>query len=154
MPQFRIEISPDDHKNAPYKPPLRQSSTEDAELQPQLKCVLRNGWIRPSSSHYGCPVLFVPKQDGSLRICIDYCTINHITKKERYSLPHIEELVQLLGGLLYLSKIDIVTGYHQMRMYVGDQQNTACSMKYSLYQWMVLPFGLTNSPDQFMQVMN
>ena len=153
-PQFKIDISPEDDKKAPYRPPYRLSPKEDAELQRQLDKAIRNGWIRPSNSHYGSPVLFVPKKDGGLRMCIDYRAVNRITRKDRYPLPHIEELVQPLGGSTCFSKIDLASGYHQIRICAADRQKTAFSTKYGLYEWTVLPFGLANAPSQFMRVMN
>jgi hypothetical protein len=130
------------------------SPKEDRELQEQLGKALRNGWIRPSSSHYGSPSLFEPKKDGGLRMCIDYRAVNRITRKDRYPLPHIEDLDQPLGGSNCFSKIDLALGYHQIRICAGNCQKTAFSTMYGLYKWMVLPFGLANAPSQFIRVMN
>jgi hypothetical protein len=132
--RFKIEILPKGNKMAPYQPPYRLSPKEDAELQRQFDNALQNEWIHPSSSHYGFPVLCVSKKDGGLGMCIDYRAVNRITKKDRYPLPHIEELVQRLGGSSYFSKIDLASGYHQIRICAGLQQKTALSTKYSLYE--------------------
>jgi hypothetical protein len=137
-----------------YRPPYWLSPKEDAELQCQLEKALPNGWIRPSSSQYGSPVLFVPKKNGGLRMCIDYRTVNCITKKDRYPLPHTEELVHPLGGSSYFPKMDLASGYHQIRICSGDQRKSAFSTKCGLYEWTVLPFGLANARSQFMWVMN
>jgi len=132
-PQCGIEISPKNDKKAPYRPPYSLSPKEVTELKVQLEKALQNESICPSSSRYGFPVLFVPKQDGGLRMCIDYHAISCITKKKRYPLPHIEELVHPLSGLSYFSQINLASGYHQIRICVGDRQNTALSMKYNPY---------------------
>jgi hypothetical protein len=115
-PQFKIDILPEDDKKAPYQPPYCLSLKEDAELQRQWEKALRNGWIRPSSSHYSSLILFVPKKAGGLRMCINYRAVNFITRKDRYPLPHIEELVQLLGGSSCFSKIDLASGCHYIRI--------------------------------------
>jgi hypothetical protein len=102
--QVKIDISPEDDKKAPYRPPYRLSPKEDAELQRQLEKTLCNGWRRTSNSRFGSPLLFVPKKDGGLQMCINYRAVNRIIRKDRYPLPHIEELVQPLGGFKLLLK--------------------------------------------------
>ena len=98
----------------PHKSPFRLSSTEMEELQRQVELLLEQGWIRPSSSPYGAPVLFVPKKDGKWRMCIDYRALNKITIKNRYPPPKVEELMDRLHGARYFTKIDLYSGYHQI----------------------------------------
>jgi hypothetical protein len=150
--EFRIVIEPGG--KVPFRSPYRISPKEEAELRRQIEKALRNGWITPSSSNYGSPVLFVPKGDGSLRMCIDYRAVNRITVKDRYPLPHIEDLFNGLEGSKVFSKLDLASGYHQTRIAPGDRQKTAFTTKFGLYEWRVLPFGLANAPSQFMRMMD
>lgn len=114
QPQFSIIVSPEDDKEAPYQPPYRLSPKEDAELKRQLEKALCNRWIMPRSSHHGSPVLFVPKKDGGLRMCINYWAVNRITRRDPCPLPHIEELVQPLGSSNCFSKIGLAPGNYQI----------------------------------------
>ena len=100
----------------PHKSPYGLSSTEMEELQRQVELLLEQGWIRPSSSPYGAPVLFVPKKDGKWHMCIDYRALNKITVKNKYLLPKVEELMDRLHGARYFTKIDLYSGYHQIRV--------------------------------------
>jgi hypothetical protein len=150
--EFKIVIEPGG--KVPFRSPYRISPKEEAELRRQIEKALRNGWITPSSSNYGSPVLFVPKADGSLRMCIDYRAVNRITVKDRYPLPHIEDLSNGLEGSKVFSKLDLASGYHQIRIAPGDRQMTAFTTKFGLYEWRVLPFGLANAPSQFMRMMD
>jgi hypothetical protein len=151
--EFRIVIEPGGLK-VPFRSPYRISPKEEAELRRQIEKALRNGWITPSSSNYGSPVLFVPKGDTSLRMCIDYRAVNRITVKDRYPLPHIEDLFNGLEGSKVFSKLYLASGYHQIRIAPGDRQKTAFTTKFGLYEWRVLPFGLANAPSQFMRMMD
>ena len=98
----------------PHKSPYRLSSSEMEELRRQVELLLEQGWIRPSSSPYGAPVLFIPKKNGKWRMCVDYRALNKITIKNRYPLPKIEELLDRLRGALYFTKLDLHSGYHQI----------------------------------------
>ena len=138
----------------PHKSPYRLSSTEMEELRRQVELLLEQGWIRPSSSPYGAPVLFVPKKDGKWRMCIDYRALNKTTIKNRYPLPKVEELMDRLHGARYFTKIDLYSGYHQIRVRESDIQKTAFVTRYGAFEYLVMPFGLCNAPATFQRMMN
>ncbi|GJR89325.1 putative reverse transcriptase domain-containing protein [Tanacetum coccineum] len=120
----------------------------------QLKELSDKGFIRPSSSPWGAPVLFVKKKDGSFRMCIDYHELNKLTVKNHYPLPRIDGLFDQLQGSSVYSKIDLRSGYHQLRVREGDILKTAFKTRYGHYEFQVMPFGLTNAPAVFMDLMN
>ncbi|GKE26858.1 putative reverse transcriptase domain-containing protein [Tanacetum coccineum] len=124
------------------------------ELSEQLKELSDKGFIRPSSSPWGAPVLFVKKKDGSFRMCIDYWELNKLTVKNRYPLPRIDDLFDQLQGSSVYSKIDLRSGYHQLRVREEDIPKTAFRTRYGHYEFQVMPFGLTNAPAVFMDLMN
>ncbi|KAL4032611.1 hypothetical protein IC575_005691 [Cucumis melo] len=115
------------------------------ELKVQLQELLDKGFIRPSVSPWGAPVLFVKKKDGSMRLCIDYRELNKVTVKNRYPLPRIEDLFDQLQGATVFSKIDLRSGYHQLRIRDGDIPKTAFRSRYGHYEFIVMSFGLTNA---------
>lgn len=147
----RIELVPG--STPPSKGAYRLSTSELDELRNQLDNLLECGFIRQSHSPFGAPMLFVRKKDGSLRMCIDYRALNNITIKNKYPLPRVDELLNRLGGARYFSKIDLQSGYHQIRMHESDIEKTAFRTRYGSFEFLVLPFGLTNAPSTFMQMM-
>ncbi|GBG93035.1 hypothetical protein CBR_g58303 [Chara braunii] len=124
------------------------------ELRRQLKELTKKGWIRPSTSPFGSPVLFVPKKGGTLRICIDYRGLNAIIVKNAEPLPRIDDLLDRVQGCKYYSKIDLKSGYHQIAIRPEDQHKTAFQTRYGLYEFVVMPFGLCNAPGTFQHAMN
>ncbi|GKE56686.1 putative reverse transcriptase domain-containing protein, partial [Tanacetum coccineum] len=124
------------------------------ELSAKLQELQDKGFIRPSHSPWGVPVLFVKKKDGALCMCIDYREFNKLTIKNRYPLPRIDDLFDQLQGARYFSKIDLRSGYHQLRVYEEYIPKTAFRMRYRHFDFMVMPFGLTNAPAVFMDLMN
>ncbi|OMO58913.1 reverse transcriptase [Corchorus capsularis] len=136
------------------KTPYRMAPTELKELKEQLQELLDNGFIRPSVSPWGAPVLFVKKNDGSMRLCIDYRELNKVTVRNRYPLPHIDDLFDQLKGAQVFSKIDLRSGYHQLKIKVEDVPKSAFRTRYGHYEFLVMPFGLTNAPAAFMDLMN
>jgi len=134
----------------PSRPTYRMSFVEMDELKKQLNDLLAKGFIKPSTSPFGAPVLFVHKKEGTLRLCVDYRALNKITIKNRYPLPRIEELMDRLSGAKFFSKIDLYSGYHQIRIKESDTPKTAFRTRYGHYEFLVLPFGLTNAPATFM----
>ena len=135
-------------------PSYRMAPAELRELKAQLEELLSKGFIRPSISPWGAPVLFVKKKDGSLRLCIDYRQLNRVTIRNQYPLPRIDELFDQLQGSRVYSKIDLRSGYHQLRVHESDVPKTAFKTRYGHYEFMVMPFGLTNAPAAFMDLMN
>jgi hypothetical protein len=150
--EFYIDLIPGTARIA--KRPYCMAPTELAELKLQIAELHQKGYIRPSSSPWGGPVLFVTKKDGSMRMCIDYRSLNEVTIKNKYPLPRIDDLFDQLQGAKYLSKIDLRLGYHQLRIKEADVQKTAFVTGYGQYEFTVMPFGLTNAPAFFMNLIN
>lgn len=148
----KIELMPGSEPT--HRGIYRMSPAELDELKKQLDQLLSYGFIRPSTSPFGAPVLFVKKKDGGLRMCIDYRALNRITIKNRYPLPRVDELFDRLRGAKYFSKMDLRSGYHQVRIHPDDIHKTAFRTRYGHYEFLVLPFGLTNAPATFMHLMN
>ena len=136
------------------KRPYRKATDEVKELKEQLRELQEKGYIRPSSSPWGSPVLFIRKKDGSLRMCIDYRSLNEVTIKNKYPLPRINDLFDQLQGAKYFSKIDLRFGYYQLKIRPSDVQKTAFVTRYGQYEFTVMPFGLTNAPAYFLNLMN
>ncbi|RVW67114.1 Retrovirus-related Pol polyprotein from transposon 17.6 [Vitis vinifera] len=136
------------------KAPYRIAPVELKELKVQLQELLDKGFIRPSVSPWGAPVLFVKKKDGSRRLCIDYRELNKVTVRNKYPLPRIDDLFDQLQGACVFSKIDLQSGYHQLRVRGEDVPKTAFRTRYGHYEFLVMPFGLTNAPATFMDLMN
>ena len=136
------------------KAPYRMAPAELKELKEQLQELLDSGFIRPSSSPWGSPVLFVKKKDGTLRMCIDYRGLNQVTIKNKYPLPRIDELFDQLQGSTVFSKLDLRQGYYQLKIKESDIPKTALNSRYGHYEFVVMPFGLTNAPAAFMDLMH
>ncbi|GKB03578.1 reverse transcriptase domain-containing protein [Tanacetum coccineum] len=150
--EFQIDLVPGAAPVA--RAPYRLAPSELQELSTQLQELSDKGFIRPSSSPWGAPVLFVKKKDGSFRMCIDYRELNKLTVKNRYPLPRIDDLFDQLQGSRVYSKIDLRSGYHQLRVREEDIPKTAFRTRYGHYEFQVMPFGLTNAPAVFMDLMN
>ncbi|GJU28690.1 putative nucleotidyltransferase, ribonuclease H [Tanacetum coccineum] len=150
--EFQIDLIPGAAPIA--RTPYRLAPSEMQELSNQLQELTDRGFIRPSTSPWGAPVLFVKKKDGSFRMCIDYRELNKLTIKNRYPLPRIDDLFDQLQGSSVYSKIDLRSGYHQLRVREKDIPKTAFRTRYRHYEFQVKPFGLTNAPAVFMDLMN
>ncbi|GKC50075.1 putative nucleotidyltransferase, ribonuclease H [Tanacetum coccineum] len=124
------------------------------ELRKQLKELMDAGYIRPSKAPYGALVLFQRKKDRSLRMCIDYRALNKVTIKNKYHVPLIADLFDQLGKARYFTKLDLRSGYYQVRIAEGDEAKTTCVTRYGSYEFLVMPFGLTNVPATFFTLMN
>jgi hypothetical protein len=133
--------------------PYRMSASELSELKKQLEELIEKKFIRPSVSPWGAPLL-VKKKDGSMRLCIDYRQLNKVTIKNKYPLPRIDDLMDQLVGAKVFSKIDLRSGYHQIRVKAEDISKTAFRTRYGHYEYSVMPFGVTNAPGVFMEYMN
>jgi len=138
----------------PAKAPYRMNHEELKEFQVQLEELLTKGYIKPSKSPYGAPVLFVHKKDGTLKMCVDYRALNKVTVKNRYPLPRNDDLFYRLSGAKVLSRIDLRSGYYQIRVAEGDKEKTTCRTRYGSYEFLVMPFGLTNAFATFCTFMN
>ncbi|PKA51095.1 RNA-directed DNA polymerase like [Apostasia shenzhenica] len=136
------------------KAPYRMVVSELRELKTQLHELLDKGYIRPSVFPWGAPVLFVKKKDGTLRICIDYRELNRVTIKNKYPLPHINDLFDQLDGASVFSKIDLRNGYYQLKIKNKNIPKTTFRIRYGHYEYLVMPFGLMNAPVVFMDLMN
>lgn len=138
----------------PFRASYRMNSAELAELQKRIAELLEKGWIRASHSMYGAPVVLARKASGELRMCLDYRALNQQTIRDRYPLPRVDELLDQLGGSAVYSKLDLASGYHQVAMHPDDIHKTAFNCRYGLFEWTVMPMGLTNAPSAFMRMMN
>ncbi|GKV53533.1 hypothetical protein SLEP1_g60053, partial [Rubroshorea leprosula] len=150
--EFAIDLVPG--TGPVSKAPYRMASAELKELKVQLEELLEKGFICPSVSPWGAPVLFVKKKDGSMRLCIDYRELNKVSVKNRYPLPRIDDLFDQLKCAQVFSKIDLRSGYHQVKIKPDDVLKIAFRTRYGHYEFIVMPFGLTNAPARFMDLMN
>ncbi|GBG79852.1 hypothetical protein CBR_g30117 [Chara braunii] len=144
VPDYRV------HHQAPYRLPIPEAT----ELKRELEELLRLGFIKPSNSPWGAPVLFARKADGTLRLCIDYRGLNCYTVKNSYPMPRSDELFDRLAGNRFFTKIDLRSGYHQIRVAAADQLKTAFRSRFGQYEFTVMQFGLTNAPATFQRTMN
>jgi len=148
---FTIKLAPG--SSPPFRTPYKMSPKEEAEAHRQIADLLDRGLIDPSTSEFGAPVLFV-KKDGSMPMCVDYRALNKLTVRDRYPLPHIEVLLNKLHGAKYFTKLDLASGYHQIRIAPEDIPKTAFTTPLGHFEFKVLPFGLTNAPATFQSIMN
>jgi hypothetical protein len=150
--EFTIELEPGTALIS--RCPYRMAPPELAEMKKQLGELLEKGFIWPNTSPWGCPAIFVKKKDDTLRMCIDYRPLNAVTIKNKYPLPRIDTLFDQLAGGKVFSKIDLRSGYYQIKIRPQDISKTAFSTRYGLYEYLVMSFGLTNAPAFFMYLMN
>nr|GFD24202.1 putative reverse transcriptase domain-containing protein [Tanacetum cinerariifolium] len=150
--EFQTNLAPGTAPVAQF--PYRLSPSKMKELSDQLKDLADKGFIRPGSSPWGAPVLFVKKKDRSFRMCIDYQELNKLMLKNHFLLTRIDDLFDQLQGLSVYSKIDLRSGYHQLRVREEDISKTAFKTRYGHYEFQVMSFGLTNTPAVFMDLIN
>ncbi|MCO5573414.1 hypothetical protein L7F22_027185 [Adiantum nelumboides] len=142
-----IELIPG--SSPPNKPFYRVSQAQQEEIMRQVNELVEKGMVRPSSSPFCSPVLLVHKKDDTYRMCVDYRALNKITIKNKFHVPRIEDLFDKLQGSTYFSRIDLKSGYHQIRIVNEDILKTAFRTTFGLYEYLVMPFGLTNAPATF-----
>ena len=150
--EHAIDLEPG--KQPPYRPIYNLSEKELKVLREYLDSSMAKGWICPSQSPAGAPIFFIPKKDGTLRLCVDYRGLNAITIKNRYPLPLISETLDRLSGAKIFTQLDLRDAYHRIRIKKGDEWKTAFRTRYGHYEYQVMPFGLANAPATFQAYIN
>ena len=150
--EHRIDLIPG--APLPNKAPYRVNPEETKEIQQQVQQLIDNGHVRESLSPCVVPVILVPKPDGSFRLCSDCRPINAITVCYRHPIPRLDDMLDELSGANFFSKIDLKSGYYQIRMQEGDEWKTAFKTKFGLYEWLVMPMGLSEAPGTFVRLMH
>ena len=151
---YDLKINLEEGSSPPWGPIYSLSQSELLALREFIEENLRIGFIRPSRSPHGAPVLFVRKKDGSLRLCVDYRGLNRISRKDKYPLPLLADLLDAPRKARIYTKIDLRHAYHLVRIADGDEWKTAFRTHYGSFEWLVMPFGLTNAPAAFQRFMN